>query len=57
MDQVITANCFGFRIRKEGKGVPGFLTEVTRKFGSVYADRDGTNPRFFQLAKTILNTP
>lgn len=50
VDKVVAANCFDIWIRKKRECVPGFLTEIARNFGRVYANRDRTNPDLFELS-------
>lgn len=55
--QIVAANSFRIRIRKNGEGVTGLLTQITRFFRSVYADRNRANPRLLKLVQTLLNAP
>jgi hypothetical protein len=48
VDQVVTANYFDLWIGKKRECVPGFLTEIARDFGRVYANRDRTNADLFE---------
>ncbi len=57
MDQVVAANRFRFRIGKKGVGVRGFLTEVARDLGRVYANRDRANADLMKLIQALLNAP
>jgi hypothetical protein len=47
--QIVSANYLGFRIRKKGERIAGLLAKVARYFGSIDADGNRTNARFFQL--------
>jgi hypothetical protein len=57
MNNSITANRFGFGIRKESERVSGFLTKVTRDFGSIDADSNRSDTYLLELRQTLLNTP
>ena len=55
--QVIAANHVRGGISKKRIGVPGFLTQLTRGFGRVYADCHRANPYLCELIQTLLNAP
>jgi len=48
VDKVVTANCFDVWIGKKRECVSGFLTEIARDFGRVYANRDRANSSLFE---------
>ena len=57
VNQVKAANRFQFRIGKKSESVASFLAKIARDFRTIDADRDRTNPYFFEPVQTILNAP
>lgn len=55
--QVIAANHFCLWIRKKCISVSGFLTELARDLGRVYADRHRTNAHLCEFIEPMLNAP
>ena len=57
MQEIVTANHFGLRVRQERIGVTKFLAVTLIDFRRVDANRDNLNPARFQFRQPLLETP
>lgn len=57
VNQIVASNRFNVGIGKKGERVTLLLRKVSRNFGTIDADRNGTNSNFFELVQASFNAP